>query len=276
MRRVNLLPPEERRRGGRRPSISGPTTRRGVYGILLILGALFILIMVGLYLFYSIRLGNEQEEIANLDAQIAEQQARIQELSPYADLQARLDAKKPIADGIFRTRFSWDEFLQGLGFVIPETTALDVFTANAAPVNAAQGPGGTTEEDVQNLEPPGAITFSGFAQAEYQNISDFIVRMNNLRFLANADLTDAVLNQQDFDPEAITFNVNAQLITRIGENGNEVRIGEEREGGGNGGGNGGDPPPIVEDGPQANNGQYAREGQASLQYGGANQLGVEN
>lgn len=228
----------------------------------MILGALLVLVMIGLYLFYSIRLGSEQDQIANLDTQIADQQARIQELAPYSDLQARLDAKKPIADGIYRTRFSWDEFLQGLAFVIPDTTALDVFTANATPVNAQQGPGGDTEGNVQNLEPPGAITFSGFAEAEYQNISDFIVRMNNLRFLANADLTGAALNQQDFDPEAITFDVNAQLVTRVGENGNEVRIGDGLEEGGEGA-----EPSGLEGGPQAGNDQYAGEDQASLQYG---------
>ena len=219
MRRVNLLPADERR--GRRPSL-GAASRRGIIGALLILGALLVMLMVGLYLFYFIRLGNEQEKIAEVDQDIAQQQARIQELAPYADLQARLDAKKPIADGIYRTRFPWDEFLQGLAFVIPDSTALDSFVGQAASVNAQTPP--VEPPAVQNLEPPGTITFTGVAEPEYQNVSDFMVRMNNLRFLANTRLTTAELDRETFASEAITFEVSAELVTRIGDDGNEVRL----------------------------------------------------
>jgi type IV pilus assembly protein PilN len=225
MRRVNLLPPEERR--ARRGAV--PTaTRAGIIGVLLILGAVLVLIMIGLYLYYFIQIGNEEEQIAQLDQDIARQQARIQELAPYRDLQARLDAKKPVADGIYRTRFAWDEFLRGLSFVIPESTSLDVFVGQATPINiniqAGQPP------EVQNLEPPGSITFNGFAEPEYQNVSDFIVRMNNLRFLANAQLTTAELDRQNFPRDgAVTFEVSAQLVTRVGEFGDEVRIASEQD-----------------------------------------------
>ena len=230
MRRINLLPSEDRRRGGAIPAL----TRSSLLGVLLILGALLLLVMIGLYLYYYVRLGNEEEQITQLDQDIAREQARIQELVPFRDLQARLDAKKPIADGIFRTRFPWDEFLRGLSFVIPESTALDVFAGQATPINIQAPAGGAPE--VQNLEPPGTITFNGFAQPEYQNVSDFIVRMNNLRFLANASLTIAELDRQNFpQPGAITFEVDAELVTRIGENGDEVLLGTEEDSAGQGG-----------------------------------------
>ena len=219
MRRINLLPADERR--GLRPGL--PSASRGsIIGSLLILGALLTLLMIGLYLFYFVRLGNEQNKIAEVDQNIAQQQARIQELTPYADLQARLDAKKPIADGIYRTRFPWDEFLQGLAFVIPEATALDSFVGQATPVNIQTPP--AEAPSVQTLDPPGTITFTGVAEPEYQNVSDFMVRMNNLRFLANARLTTAELDRETFASEAITFEVSAELVTRVGDDGNEVRL----------------------------------------------------
>src|SRR3712207_7311046 len=60
-------------------------------------------------------------------------------------------------------------FLQGLAFVIPESTALDTFTAESAPIDI--------EAPVeQPLEPPGAITFTGVALPEYQNVADFVVQ----------------------------------------------------------------------------------------------------
>ena len=210
MRRVNLLPPEERRR-----RVEG--LRGGTFGILLIVGSFALIAMVAVYLFFLLRLNGVEDEIAELDRQIAEQNERLADLSPYQDLQARLDAKKPVADGIFRSRFAWDEFLQGLAFIIPTTTTLDTFVADAAPVNI-QAP---VEEP---LEPPGAITFAGIALPRYQNVADFVVQMNNLRFLANSQLDSAELDRVTFTQPAITFEANSELITVVGENGTEVRI----------------------------------------------------
>ncbi len=213
MRRINLLPPEERRRAAARLRGVVPAT-------LLIVGAVAIIAMVGFYLFFLLRLNGVEDEIAELDQQIAEQNERLAELAPYRELQARLDAKKPVADGIFRTRFSWDEFLQGLAFIIPETTALDAFTAEAAPIDI-QAP------VEQALEPPGAITFTGIALPRYQNVADFVLQMNNLRFLANTELNEAALDQTTFTPEeTVAFAVASELITVVGENGTEVRIDE--------------------------------------------------
>jgi len=212
MRRINLLPPEERRR---------PAERLGgrAAPILLVVAAIAIIAMVGVYLFFLTRLNAVEDDIAELDRQIAEQNQRLAELAPYRDLQARLEEKKPVADGIFRTRFPWDEFLQGLAFIIPDSTALDSFTAEAAPVDI-QAP---VEE---KLEPPGSITFTGVALPAYQNVADFVVQMNNLRFLANAELNSAELDRQTFGQPAINFEVASELITVVGENGTEVRLDE--------------------------------------------------
>jgi type IV pilus assembly protein PilN len=209
MRRINLLPPEERRRA--------PAGLTGVVpATLLIVGAVAIIAMVGFYLFFLLRLNTVEDEIAELDQQIAEQNQRIAELSPYRELQARLDAKKPVADGIFRTRFPWDEFLQGLAFIIPETTALSSFGAEAAPINI-QAP---VEEP---LEPPGSITFSGIALSRFQNVADFVVQMNQLRYLANTQLN---LAERETRGTPITFAVASEMITVAGESGTEVRIDE--------------------------------------------------
>jgi type IV pilus assembly protein PilN len=210
MRRINLLPPEERRR-------RAEVLRGGAPAILLIVGALALIVMVGVYLFFLARLNGVEDEIAELDGQIAEQNARLAELAPYRDLQARLEAKKPVADGIFRSRFAWDQFLQGLAFVIPESTALETLTGEAAPVNLQAAP-------EQPLEPPGAVTFTGVALPRYQNVADFVVQMNNLRYLANAQLDSAELDREQFAQPAISFEVASELVTVVGENGTEVRI----------------------------------------------------
>src|SRR5918995_502030 len=209
MRPINLLPPEDR---GRRAERFG----RGVLGVLLIAGAFVVILMVGVYLLLLLRLNDLEDQVAQLDGEIARQNARLAELSPYRDLQARLDEKKPVADGIYRTRLAWDQFLQGLAFVVPEATALDTFTAEAAPVDI-------DAPVEQPLDPPGTITFTGIALPRYKNVADFVVRMDNLQYLANADLEIAT-GQSNSPVSPVSFEVASELVTIVGESGTEVRL----------------------------------------------------
>jgi type IV pilus assembly protein PilN len=209
MRRINLLPPEERGRPADR-------LRRGVVGILLVVGAFVLILMAGVYLVLLLRLNDLEDQVAELDAEIARQNAHLAELSPYRDLRARLEAKKPVADGIFRSRFAWDQFLQGLAFVMPGTTALDTFTAEAAPVDI-------DAPVEQPLEPPGTITFTGIALPRYKNVADFVVRMNNLQYLANADL-ELATGPSNSPVSPLSFEVASDLVTLVGDNGTEVRL----------------------------------------------------
>ncbi len=208
MRPINLLPSEERGRAAER--FGG-----GVLGILLISGALVVVLMVGLYLLMLLRLNDLEDQVAQLDNDIAQQNARLAELSPYRDLQAQLQAKQPIADGIFRTRLAWDQFLQGLAFVVPETTALDTLTAEAAATDIDATP----EEP---LEPSGTVTFTGVALPRFENVADFVVRMDNLQYLANAQLNQAAL--KTFTQKAVSFEVASELVTIVGANGTELKL----------------------------------------------------
>jgi type IV pilus assembly protein PilN len=209
MRRINLLPSDERGRAAER--FGG-----GVLGILLIAGALVVVVMVGVYLLMLLRLNGLEEEVAKLDNDIAQQNARLAELSPYRDLQAQLEAKKPIADGIYSTRFAWDQFLQGLAFVVPETTALDTMTAEASPVDIEATP-------EQPLDPAGTVEFTGIALPQFENVADFIVRMDNLQYLANAEL-DSAERQGNSQSSPVNFTVTSALVTIAGENGSEVKL----------------------------------------------------
>jgi type IV pilus assembly protein PilN len=208
VRRVNLLPPEERR--SRTEGLPG-----GLVGLFLVAAAALLIALAVVYLVFLLRLNGLEEEVAELDGQTSQQNARLQELAPYRDLQARLEEKKPVADGIFRTRFPWDDFLQGLAFVVPEKTALDTLVADAA----------TTDLEApaeQALDPPGAVTFTGVALPGYQNVADFVVRMDTLEFVANSQLTTAEL--KSFPQPAVSFEVASEMVTIVGENGTEVRI----------------------------------------------------
>ena len=75
MRRINLLPADERGRPADR-------LRSGVVGILLVVGAFVLILMVGVYLVLLLRLGDLEDQVAKLDAEIARQNAHLAELSP--------------------------------------------------------------------------------------------------------------------------------------------------------------------------------------------------
>jgi type IV pilus assembly protein PilN len=210
MRRINLLPADERGRPADR-------LRSGIVGILLVVGASVLILMLGVYLVLLLRLGDLEDQVAKLDAEIARQNAHLAELSPYRNLKTRLEDKKPVADGIYRSRFAWDQFLQGLAFVVPESTALDTFTGEAAPVDI-------DAPVEQPLDPPGTISFTGVALPRYKNVADFVVRMDNLQYLANADLDAAALKRQILPQPAVSFEVASELVTLVGDTGTEVRL----------------------------------------------------
>lgn len=210
MRRINLLPPEERRRG---VSLQG-----GPFAILLAGGALVLAIIAVTTIFCLVRIYMVENRVAELDEGIAAQNQRLSELAPFAELENDIAEKRPVADGVVRTRFAWSQFLRGLAFVIPETTSLEALAARASPVDI------NAPLD-QVLEPRGAVTFTGLAEPDYTNVADFVVRMNTLRFLANAQLDLAELDRDTFVDDALSFEVSSELVTETGANGAEARIG---------------------------------------------------
>ncbi len=210
MRRINLLPPEERRRGV--PLQGGP------FATLLASGALVLIIIALTAIFCLVRIYMIENRIAELDEGISEQTARLEELEPYAELEDEIAAKRPVADGVVRTRFAWAQFLRGLAFVIPETTSLEGLAADASPVDI------DAPLD-QILEPRGSVTFTGLAEPEYTNVADFVVRMDTLRFLANSQLDLAELDRETYVSAALDFEASSELVTEAGADGSEVRIG---------------------------------------------------
>lgn len=214
MRRINLLPPDERRW---RPFGGLQLPVGGMLHILAVCGAALIVLMAGIYLIFAVRIGNIEEEIGVLDDQIADRQQRVAELEPYGELQASLDAKEPVADGIYRTRFPWQNFLEGLAFVTPDTTSLESFEGSASQVDVSVQSGET-------LTPPGSISFDGIALADYRNVADFVVQMEGLRYMQNSELENAELDRETYEEPAITFEASSSLVTRAGDEGDEVPL----------------------------------------------------
>ena len=93
MKRINLLPQEERVKASR---------ERGLIWAILILVA--VVVVLGLvYMKYNSEVGTKQDELAAVQAQTAEVQTQIAALSPYAVLEAQRTAMTATAKGIYES-----------------------------------------------------------------------------------------------------------------------------------------------------------------------------
>jgi type IV pilus assembly protein PilN len=99
---------------------------------------------------------------------------------------------------------------------VPETTALETMTAEASPVDI-------DAPSKQPLSPPGTVTFTGVALPRFENVADFVVRMDNLQYLANAEL-DTAERQGSSQDSPVHFEVASALVTIAGQNGSKVKI----------------------------------------------------
>jgi len=123
MKRINLLPQEERVKASR---------ERGLIWAILILVA--VVVVLGLvYVKYQTDVNARQDELNAIQADIAEEQAKIAELSPYAALQSQRTAMTETAKAIYQSSVPFSILLQELSLVIPENVRLQSLQANVPP-----------------------------------------------------------------------------------------------------------------------------------------------
>ena len=123
MKRINLLPQEERVKASR---------ERGLIWAILILVA--VVVVLGLvYVKYNSDVNAKQDELAGIQAETAVVQAQIAELSPYAALQTQRTSMTETAKGIYQSSVPFSILLQELSLVIPENVRLQTLTATVPP-----------------------------------------------------------------------------------------------------------------------------------------------
>ena len=123
MKRINLLPQEERVKASR---------ERGLIWAILILVA--VVVVLGLvYVKERSDVNSKENELASITTETQAVQAKIAELSPYAVLQAQRTAMTDAAKGIYESSVPFSILLQELSLVIPENVRLQTLTAAVPP-----------------------------------------------------------------------------------------------------------------------------------------------
>lgn len=177
MKRINLLPQEERAKASR---------ERGLIWAIVILVA--VVVALGLvYVKYQSDVNAKKDDLAAVQADLAQVQARIAELRPYAELQAQRTAMTETAKGIYRAGVPFSILLQQLSLVIPENVRLQSLQAT---VPAFMLPGAAQDPQAE-ASTAADITFTGQTE-EHRDVAEFMTRLGLM-----PQLTDIVLSNSD-------------------------------------------------------------------------------
>jgi Tfp pilus assembly protein PilN len=206
MKRMNLLPQEERAKASR---------ERGLLWAILILVALVAVLGV-VYFKYKSDVGAKQDELASIKADTQVVQAQIAELSPYAALHDQRQSMTETAKGIYSSSVPFSIMLQELSLVIPENVRLQTLTATVPP---AMLPGTAAVEAAPTA--PGAVdvTFTGQTE-DHTDVAEFMTRLGLIPQLKGITLTSSTEATSTTTtttassapaPTYTTFTVTAQL-----------------------------------------------------------------
>jgi Tfp pilus assembly protein PilN len=177
MKRINLLPQEERVKASR---------ERGLIWAILILVA--VVVVLGLvYVKARSDVNSKQNELASIQAETATVQAKIAELSPYAALQAQRTAMTDTAKAIYESSVPFSILLQELSLVIPENVRLQTLTAT---VPATMLPGAAAAAGAPATAASVDVTFSGQTE-KHRDVAEFMTRLGLLPQLKGITLTSS-------------------------------------------------------------------------------------
>lgn len=199
MKRINLLPPEQRVKASR---------ERGLLWAILILVA--VVVALGLvYMYQSRQVSDKQAELNDLTAQTAAVQQQIAALQPYAEIQATRTSMTETARGIYDARVSWATILQEISLVIPDNVRLQSLSGVVPP---------TMLPGTAVALPPGTVTgtpdltFAGVTYT-HQDVADFMTRLGLIPQLSSIQLSASAGSGSTAAgaPSMVSFTVTASL-----------------------------------------------------------------
>ena len=200
MKRINLLPQEERVKASR---------ERGLIWAILILVA--IVIVLGLvYVKYRSDVSSKENELTSIQDETKVVQAKIDELSPYAALQTQRTDMTAAAKGIYESSVPFSILLQELSLVIPENVRLQSLTATVPP---GMLPGAAPAEADAAVAATMDVVFTGQTE-EHRDVAEFMTRLGLIPQLKDITLTsstDATTGTETSTVSYTQFSVTAGL-----------------------------------------------------------------
>jgi Tfp pilus assembly protein PilN len=142
MRPVNLIPPDER--GSDRS-----TMRTGAFSYVLIAALALGLLGIIALAFTSKQISDRKSEVAKLQVQAQQAEAKAQSLQAFANFRAVQDQRSSTITSLAQSRFDWQRVLNELSRVVPSNIWLVQLQGTANPqVSVPDGPEITIRDDV--------------------------------------------------------------------------------------------------------------------------------
>jgi Tfp pilus assembly protein PilN len=175
---VNLLPPELRER---------QVARRRTALVAVIGGAIVVLVLA-LFFFQNMRLASIEDDLVAQEQANADLQNQIQQLQPYAELQATLAAKQQLVNTLYLNEISWASVLLDVSRVIPDESYLTQLTGQISVPTGSQVGALPTEGLVAELI--GNMSFSGVAR-QTETIASWLTRLEQVQGWVNPWVNNA-------------------------------------------------------------------------------------
>jgi len=184
MRAVNLIPVEQRRRGGAR--LAGRSGGAAYVVIGLICG---LAVMALLYGLADHEIGAKQAEATRLSAEAQQAQSEASRLAPYTSFVSMREERLKATQELANTRFDWAHVMHELGRVLPSEAALTAVTGTvgaatpgASSTTAPAAGASAASKTVTSATPAGStptFTVTGCAKSQ----SAVALTMNRLRLI---------------------------------------------------------------------------------------------
>lgn len=208
MRPVNLIPPEERGAG------RAATGSSGIAGYIIIGALVFAIAAVA----YVTMLGNDIEEheaeIAALETQVQESQARATALAPYVDLAGVKEARTMTIDSLAKSRFDWERVLRELARITPSSISLSGLTGTVDPNVDVEG---GVDVPLRNQVAGPALEIVGCVTSQ-RRLADFIAALHDIDGVTRVAAQDSLKSDRpDADEEAATADQAAPAAETSGE-----------------------------------------------------------
>lgn len=196
MKRINLLPPEQRVKAARE-----------LGALYALFGLLLLIVLLGaIYVWQNGRISDKQSQVTALQGDVQQLETQAAALQPYETLQSQRASMADTAQQIYDSRVIWSSILQELSLVIPDTVQLTAISANVPPSMLA---GGELSGGSSGAASTVDITFSGDAMS-HTDVAEFMTRLGLLPQLENINLTSSTMTTVD-NVELASFQVTVAL-----------------------------------------------------------------
>ena len=188
MRAVNLIPAEDRRGAG------GPA-RAGILSYVLIGGLLLLLVGVTSLVLTSSAISDKKAEIASLEQQRDDAQARASALQAFADFGAMEEERTATVTSLAQSRFDWERVMRELSLVLPGDVWLTALTGTVSPSVSMDSAAGLS---IRSSVPGPALELVGCASSQ-DAVGRFVATLRDIDGVTRVAVARSSLPDQELD-----------------------------------------------------------------------------